>query len=136
MTFINEPLLKPHEDRDFILVGELIYVTRAGEVIVVPDGFTTDLASIPRMFHWLIPVNGRHRSAAIVHDYLFVIQDRPREQVDLIFLQAMEDSGVRWSQRQAMYRAVRLGGWLPWNKNAKAIAEDRAAHYAANGLKL
>jgi len=134
MTFDNIPPLKIGGDREFILDGNMTYVTRAGEVITVPKGFITDLASIPRLFQWLIPVNGLHRCAAIVHDYLFVIQDRPREDADRIFLEAMEDCGVRWTQRQVMYRAVRAGGWLTWAKGAKAIREDRAAHYRANGL--
>jgi len=134
MIFRSDPILRPFGDTEWKLETPLVYETRQGETIVVPPGFITDLASIPRLLHWLIPVNGRHRSAAIVHDYLFVIQDRERSEVDRIFLDAMEDCGVRWSQRQAMYRAVRLGGWIPWNKNTKAIKEDPATHFASNGL--
>ncbi|WP_068634909.1 DUF1353 domain-containing protein [Thauera butanivorans] len=105
------------------------------EIIVIPPGFLTDLASIPRIFHSLIPVNGRHRSAAILHDYLFVVQDRPRDGVDALFLRAMEASGVRWTQRTAMYLAVRLAGWLPWQRNADALAADARAFLARHGLE-
>ena len=38
----------------------------------VPKGFTTDLASIPRAFTWLIPKLGRHLVPAVVHDYCYV----------------------------------------------------------------
>lgn len=134
MNFKNDPILSVAENGQWRIESPLVYVTRQDEEIVVPRGFLTDLASIPRIFHSLIPVNGKHRHAAIVHDYLFVIQDRPRSDVDRVFLEAMEDCGVRWSQRWAMYSAVRVGGWIPWAKNEKAIKEDRAKHLAENGL--
>lgn len=134
MIFRSEPVLRVADDGRWILEMPVVYMTRTDEIIIVPAGFLTDLASIPRIFQTLFPVNGRHRSAAIVHDYLFVIQDRPRAAVDKIFLEAMEDCGVGWFQRRAMYLAVRTGGWVPWSTNAKALAEDRQAHLAANGL--
>lgn len=115
MTFIDTPVLRVAGTGQWILENKLTYVTEAGEVIEVPKGFYTDLASIPRVFHWLIPVNGKHRAAAIVHDYLYTIKDRQRAEADAIFLEAMKESGVRWTQRKAMYMAVRLGGWAAWN---------------------
>ena len=136
MNFNSIPAMTPFDDGEWRLESPAIYATRAGEIIVAPAGFITDLASIPRIFHALIPVNGRHRLAAIVHDYLFVIQDRPRADVDNIFLEAMEDSGVGWVTRWAMYLAVRAGGWLPWGKNEHAIAENRVKYFAENGLMI
>jgi hypothetical protein len=125
MVFTNQPILTT-SDKDglWYLVNDLIYQTKAGEIITVPSGFDTDLASIPQIFHSIIPVNGRHRSPAIIHDYLYVIQDRTRSEADAIFLEAMESVGVRWTQRYAMYWAVRLGGLLPWNKRT----EDKHAN--------
>ncbi|QEY15479.1 DUF1353 domain-containing protein [Cellvibrio sp. KY-GH-1] len=93
----------------------------AGRVIEIPAGFETDLASIPRSFTALIPVNGKHRNAAIVHDYLYVAKPDwcNRSMADSIFLEAMEVLGeVRW-RRMAMYSAVRVGGWLYWRKCSK-----------------
>lgn len=114
MTFIDIPVLQVGDSGEWLLAHKLTYVTEAGEVIEVPAGFETDLASIPRAFHWLIPVNGKHRAAAIIHDYLYTIKDRSRSAADAIFLEAMKESGVRWTQRQAMYLAVRVGGWMAW----------------------
>lgn len=105
-----------------------------GEAIIVPAGFRTDLASIPRLFQNLVPVNGRHRAAAVLHDYLFVVQDRPRSAVDAIFLRAMEASGVSWAQRWVMYAAVRVGGWMPWRHNAAEREGNRSAFLASYGL--
>ena len=134
MVFRNDPILIPTDDGEWKLFAELRYQTRTGQTLTIPHGFITDLASIPRVFHSLIPVNGKHRAAAIVHDYLYVTQIMTRAESDRIFLEAMEDLGVRWNQRWAMYSAVRVGGWLPWRKNTRAIAEDFQNHMRANGL--
>ncbi len=122
------------EAQKWQLMLPLRYRTAEDEIITIPAGFYTDLASIPRLLHALIPVNGRHRAAAILHDYLFVVQDRPRQAVDALFLEAMALSGVRWTQRHAMHAAVRLGGWLPWRANARARAADLPAFLARHGL--
>lgn len=121
------------EDNEWYLLAPLVWEA-GSETITVPVGFRTDLASIPQVFQSIVPVNGRHRSAAALHDYLFVIQDRSREDVDAIFLQAMEACGVRWSQRWTMYLAVRAGGWLPWKKNAGLREHNRGSFLAAYGL--
>jgi hypothetical protein len=134
MIFRSDPILRVAGDGEFKLESPLVYVTRQGETIVVPPGFITDLASIPRIFHPLIPVNGRHRSAAIVHDFLYVIQDRERGEADRIFLEAMEDSGVRWTQRRLMYSAVRVGGWTAWGRGRRAMEKDRDEYLDFNGL--
>jgi hypothetical protein len=115
MKFLDDPTLKVHGD-DWQLVTPLLYLRSDHGLIAVPTGFVTDLASIPRVFHPLIPVNGKHRAAAIIHDYLYETQTTTRAEADLIFLEAMEASGVRFTQRWAMYLAVRMGGWMAWNK--------------------
>lgn len=117
MAFRSVPVLRVGQNEDeWILETPLYYVTRAGEGLVVPPGFETDLASIPRILHAMIPVNGRHRAAAILHDWLYETQLRSRAESDRLFLEAMADSGVRWTQRQVMYAGVRLGGWIAWSK--------------------
>lgn len=135
MPFLNAAILSVcDESGKWMLVRPLYYRSAAGELIVIPAGFLTDLASIPRAFHWLIPVNGKHRAPAILHDYLFVVQDRSRADVDALFLEAMADAGVRWTQRTAMYAAVRLGGWAPWQHNARARAAASSEFLASHGL--
>lgn len=133
MTFDGAPLLQPIGSRDWVLMAPLVYYTAQG-AIEVPSGFLTDLASIPRVFWPLVPVNGRHRAAAILHDYLYVTQPCTRAEADALFLDAMRAGGVRWSQRQVMYAAVRVGGGLAWAANLRALRADPAAHYRANGL--
>lgn len=135
MPFANTAVLSICDQTAmWMLVRPLRYTTRAGDEIVIPEGFRTDLASIPRAFHWLIPVNGRHRAAAILHDYLFVVQTRTRAETDALFLEAMADSGVSWVQRTTMYAAVRAGGWMPWRHNARQLAQRPAEFLGDYGL--
>lgn len=77
-------------------------------LVTVPTGFITDLASIPRIFRFLIVKNGRHRAAAIVHDYLCRLKlDFSRVTADKIFREAMKVLHVPRLRRWAMYAAVR-----------------------------
>jgi len=103
--------------RKGVLLEPLRYVSVAGEVIVVPAGFQTDFASVPRIFWAMFPPWGRYSPAAVVHDYLYVVGGCPRIHADRMFLEAMEILGVSWFNRHIMYRAVRLGGGVPWGKN-------------------
>lgn len=134
--FRSAPVLRvcPESDQ-WVLELPLVWESD-GEIIVVPPGFRTDLASIPRLAQSIVPVNGRHRAAAILHDYLFVIQDRPRADVDRLFLVAMQASGVRLTQRLLMWAAVRVGGWLPWQLNAHSRATDLRGFLQSHGLEV
>lgn len=86
----------------------------AGRIITVPMFFETDLASIPALVRPLIPVNGQHRNAAVLHDYLYQKCGCwcSRKLADEIFREAMRVLGESAWRREAMYRGVRIGGWL------------------------
>lgn len=76
------------------------------DVIRVPAGFVTDLASVPRALWWMIPPHGRYAKAAIVHDYLYDQAIGTKEYADKVFLEAMEVLGVPAWKRRIMYAAV------------------------------
>ena len=86
--------------------------------IVVPKGFETDLASVPWPASMLIPKSGKYNQAAVLHDWLYNQQERPRAECDKIFLEAMEVVGVSLAKRRIMYRAVRWFGWIPWRNHS------------------
>lgn len=88
-------------------------------VFTVFAGFVTDLASIPRVLRWAINPNGKSRRAAVLHDFLYTGQHLSRADCDLLFLAALKADGVGLLQRQALYRGVRLGGWLFYNECCK-----------------
>lgn len=80
------------------------------DVIRVPAGFVTDLASVPRAFWSILPPHGEYAKAAIIHDYLYTIGLRSKKYADDVFMEAMTVLGVAWWRRKVMYLAVRLFG--------------------------
>lgn len=77
--------------------------------IIVPRGFRTDLASVPRILWSLFPPFGSHTQAAVVHDYLYRIEYDKKE-ADLIFYYLMLNYGTYLWKAKIMYWAVRLFG--------------------------
>ena len=94
---------------NFILEERLVYQSDLGGLIIVPAGFETDLASIPRIFQSLVPNVDTHMLPAIVHDYLCRLSDFNRKLADQIFLEAMVLRKVNLIRRRLMYWAVRIG---------------------------
>lgn len=103
----------------FTLVYPLAYESDRIGSFVVPAGFKTDFASIPRVLWNLLPPVGRYDAAAVLHDYLY---QRPsgapkvtRSIADHVLLEAMDTLRVILPARVAIFAGVRLGGWLVWN---------------------
>ncbi|EKM6056584.1 DUF1353 domain-containing protein [Salmonella enterica] len=80
------------------------------DVIEVPAGFVTDLATIPRIFWTILLPDGKYAKAAIIHDYLYDNALRTKKEADLIFLDGMTVLGVPRLKRKVMYWAVRVSG--------------------------
>ncbi|EMW9885841.1 DUF1353 domain-containing protein [Salmonella enterica] len=89
------------------------------DVISVPAGFVTDLATIPRIFWTLLPPDGKYAKAAIIHDYLYDNALRTKQEADLIFLDGMVVLGVPKWKRVIMYWAVRWFGRGMYEKERK-----------------
>lgn len=101
------------------------------QVVVVPEGFITDFASIPRLLWNILPPTGPYVPAALAHDLLYRdaaiwSADAPcptayrwktidRAFADNVFLEIMQVLGIGWWVRHAMYLGVRAGGWIAWN---------------------
>lgn len=85
------------------------------EIVTVPAGFVTDLASVPRALWSIFPPHGSWAKAAIVHDYLYSSGKTSRVYADRVFLEGMEVLGVPLLKRQLMYWAVRLFGESSFN---------------------
>lgn len=109
---------------EWVVYSRLVY-DRGHEQIIVPRGFITDLASIPKLLRNLLDVNDSHRRAAVLHDFLYCLQGFTRKQCDDMFLEAMTVIGVSAGKRHLMYLAVRAGGWLIWNKRANTPPNER-----------
>ena len=110
-AFLTQLVMSPTADgRRYTLTEELQYRTAAGQVIRVPVGFPTDLASIPRLLWRVFPPFGRYTRAAVVHDWLCHIRMANSDWAADVFGEAMEVLAVpRWKRRW-MVRAVKWFG--------------------------
>jgi hypothetical protein len=101
----------------------LVWTGTKGDTFVVPTGFVTDFATVPRFLHWEVSPYGAYTRAAVLHDWLLVqlaawVSDGGDEAAPLsppatsrdcdgIFRRVMEDLGVPWAKRWTMWTAVR-----------------------------
>lgn len=116
------PLLGVGDNRTWIVVRALEYrIGDTDDKIVVPAGFVTDLASVPRAF-WGPPLfltpAGQYSRAAIIHDYLYWSQKCTRDQADRLLVIAMKESQVSHFDEVTIYEGVHVGGEDAWNHNA------------------
>ena len=101
----GRPIYRLTEEFDYC-VGDL---DQPLDVIHVPVGFLTDLASIPWMFRFIFHPDGPWAKAAVVHD--FMCTSTPwisPELQDAIFLEAMHVLGVWMPVRYGFFLSVRI----------------------------
>lgn len=108
----------------FMLTEEMVSTTKGTDQVVrVPAGFVTDLASIPPSIRSYFEHGGMaYQYPAIVHDWLYWTQ-APREQADAIFAKAMQEAEVGWWKRTLIWWGVRMGGKQAWEQNGKERAQ-------------
>lgn len=124
----------------FIVIDPLVFHWKAKRCVVTVDtGAFTNFASIPFGFRNIFDVNGNHRLAALVHDYLYWLggvittqelrvhaakpytaSDTPlrihytRQEADQVFYELMLADYVPKWQAKIMYGAVRVFGRNAW----------------------
>ena len=111
-------------------IEQEIRYERYGSWIIIPKGFITDFASIPRVF-WTVlsPDDARYIYAALVHDVLYEQHgELDREAAVYIFWEAMGATrrvpkpdlpGVSEPTRYAMWAAVRIFGQNAWDSGPR-----------------
>lgn len=142
----KQPELKVIDKYEYYLKDDYSVVWKKGRgifSITVPSRLNTDIATTPK---WAAAIgvthDGKHRAAAVVHDWLYMTQGfkrfrdlckdsyriwdeesrlwKPllahwdRSDCDKIFLLLMEEAGVSWLRRSIYYRAVRIFGKSYW----------------------
>ena len=108
-----------------MLLAPLYYQPLNGPLIMIPVGFITDFASVPRIL-WSIfpPYDPFYGAPAVLHDYLYtllgIIPGYPirftRAESDALFLEAMSLQGTEEWRSLCLYHGVRLGGWMKWRR--------------------
>lgn len=122
--FPEEPNLRPNASghKWQLLTDFTLFID--GVKVVIPAGFWTDFASIPKIISTLsfgyLSVLDDHLKAAILHDWLFFsgkLFGKPvgRYACDILFYEGMCACGTSYAKRNLMYAGVRAGAWKPWN---------------------
>ncbi|RYF35391.1 MAG: DUF1353 domain-containing protein [Comamonadaceae bacterium] len=125
---LSGPLdLRRFKDPMYILLNPIAWragpgQTGGGGPVEVPPYFVSDFASVPRIFWSIFPTDGKYAYAAVLHDYVYWVQDRPRAEADKVFRLAMSDLKITDRQAATLYRAVDLFGASAWEGNAKLKA--------------
>ena len=107
-----------------------------GKIVVVPRGFVSDGASVPRAMWSIYPPFGRYLEAAVVHDYYCVLGHRGESPIcsvmaAKVFDEAMKVCGVGKFRRFKMYWAVRLGGPKFANKTGQKWTKKQSPKISA-----
>ena len=124
MTFLTPLVFRDDGGFPFTLTRHLICVLNHDEVVVVPIGFRTDLASVPRVLWALLPPFGRYDAAAVLHDYLYFAPARmTRADADAVLYEGMLALHVLPFTRWSIYLGVRLGGWVAWRRYRRFLAQ-------------
>lgn len=99
------------------------------KLIIVPPGFVTDLASVPRVVWPFYPPDGPWAKAAVIHDFLYATKGTgewhtqrgitradpySRKEADDILKEAMADRNVGKWEQGVIWSSVRLGGAGGW----------------------
>jgi len=126
-SFTDLPIVSPlHNGKEWALRKNFIYeigFLGSGDKIIVPDGFITDFASVPRIFWSILPSIGKYSSASILHDYLYFSKIKSRKESDKIFYEAMLVSGVKKWKAKIIHKIVRIFGAKPYKKSKRYIIE-------------
>jgi hypothetical protein len=109
--------------------------------VIVPAGFQTDFASVPRIPIAYEIVGDTAHEAGVVHDYLYredailyslemaiVARSPTRQEADWIFYILMREMGIEWFKRFSMYKAVRTFAGCHWHSRKVGDPFKEAHH--------
>ena len=108
----------------------LVWLDATYGQLVVPAGFITDLASIPRLFRNLpmLDPNGLSRRPAVVHDWLYGSNEgraHGKQFADSFLRSALLAEGASPAVAQTFYLAVHLFGGSSWDGDGVKLARPR-----------
>lgn len=98
-------------------------------VLEVPEGFDTDLASVPRFLRdrKAFDVNGLSRRPAVLHDWLYATGLGGKAFADRTFHRALLAEGVPKLDAWAFYQAVNWFGGAAYREHERRRAAEAAA---------
>ena len=119
------PLKNPDGGQIYKVMAPLVYQSDvAGRTIVVPEGFFTDLASIPRLPFVYRELNGAADLPGVVHDYVYSSGILTRNLADKLLREACLLVGVSPVKAWMIYTGVRVGGASHYAQSPESKPED------------
>jgi len=105
----------------WVLGNALVYYSDLlNDIVHVPKGFYTDLASVPRIPIIYSMWGDRSHHEAVIHDYLYRVNSVPFvafETANKVFLEAMTVRNKPWHIKKFMYLGVCIGGKPSYHKH-------------------
>ena len=85
----------------------------------VPQGFVSDLTSIPKGLRFYLS-KGEAAPAAVLHDYRYHLGEKPRKECDQLFRKdCVSLCQMRPSQAAVLWGFLRAIGWVAWRNHRK-----------------
>jgi len=126
-SFTENPIVSPLKNGEkWVVRKEFFYdvgFEGSKDTIVVPSGFVTDFASVPRVLWSIFPKWGVYGPASIIHDYLYFSHEKTREEADYIFYEGMLVLGIKKWKAKILYNAVKIFGKDNYKKSKSYMIE-------------
>lgn len=89
-----------------------------GVQYVIPAGFVSDGASVPRVLWRLLdpPITAATLIPSVKHDYIYRTKPKTmtRKEADQLYYSDLRANGYNWFKCQAVYNGLRLFGASSW----------------------
>lgn len=124
--FTTDLIVSPINDTEWKLIKGFEYHIGqypSNDIIIVPPGFITNFASVPRIFWSIIPPYGKYGKASVIHDYCYKTACYNRKRCDDIFYEGMKVLNVLPWKRFVMYWCVRIFAYYSWQKKRRQDAK-------------
>lgn len=111
IQILSEPSVQSDSGFMFVTTNDSVILIN-NDALMIPKGFRTDLASIPRIL-WPIfpPHKAEFVTPSIVHDYMYTIKYKnDRALADEVFYEAIKLKGASRITSFLMWSALRLFG--------------------------
>ena len=98
-----------------------------GKTVIIPVGFVSDGASIPRFLWRLLdpPVTASTLRPSVIHDYLYRYQICTRKKADVLYDKLLAANGYNSFKRWLVYRGLRWRGGDAWDWHTKELETQK-----------
>lgn len=116
--FLSTLQVEQIDEKNWRLLNPLRYYSAIlDREVVVPAGFVSDFASVPRLpfLYWLAA--GKFQAAAVLHDWFYRTdtEDITRATADALLAEAMQALGYWKIRAWFVWLGVRLGGYWSYD---------------------